>query len=140
MWLCFNKGFFSVVQSTDPEQSGKLCVRARVRSHLEDAFPKHEIFDTPRRDYPCRVFISGEELSTFLLKQSASIDYDNFKNSVKDRALHDAYTDIWGVMYEYGVDSELKDKSINRFKNAPQSHNWKSWPTGPKVIVRGQRK
>jgi len=36
---------------------------------------------------------------TFIAKRIEDIDYNNFKNSVDDRKLHDAYAKVWGDLY-----------------------------------------
>jgi hypothetical protein len=136
MWLCLNDGFFSVVRSTDPKFPDKLCVRARSREHIETVFPNHEVLDTPQRDYPCRVFVTSEELSDLMLKRIGEIDYTNFKDSVREKSLSRSYMDIWGTMYEYGVEKALQ--GTGRFYEFKK--DWNAWPSGPSVVVRGKRK
>ncbi|WP_168794464.1 hypothetical protein [Paraburkholderia aromaticivorans] len=52
----------------------------------------------PGRDYQFRAFIRRDLVSAVIAQALMEIDYGNFKNSVKDHYLHDAYAEVWGVM------------------------------------------
>ena len=97
MWICLNNAFVSAVD----DGNGDLKIRARNRSHLEMLFPGREIVTTKRTDYAYRVFVTKEEFVKVISDRIASIDYGNFKNSVKDRELHDLYADFWQLHYSY---------------------------------------
>jgi hypothetical protein len=71
-----------------------------------------------------------------MLKRIGEIDYTNFKDSVREKSLSRSYMDIWGTMYEYGVEKALQGKGrFYEFKK-----DWNAWPSGPSVVVRGKRK
>ena len=98
MWICLNNAFISAVQHRN--EPDNLMVRARRKEHLAAALPGYEIEETPRADYRYRTVISKEAFKREINSQIDMIDYDNFKNSVKDNDLHDAYSSTWGVMYQ----------------------------------------
>jgi hypothetical protein len=49
----------------------------------------------PDADYRYRVMMEPEELSQFVLKCTNDIDYDNFKNSIKDDTVHKLVYETW---------------------------------------------
>lgn len=81
--------------NTEP---GKLLVRARVAGHIEAIFPGAAVKETPTADYRYRAEIDGEEVAQAIARRIAAIDYRNFKASVRNRSLHDAYARVWAVM------------------------------------------
>ena len=97
MWICFNDAFVSIVK--DRQKKGNLLVRARKRGHLRvfGGTPAH----TPKRDYHWRVSLPRAVVAEILFIQVSSIDYDNFKDSVGDKALHDMYAIWWNDHYQY---------------------------------------
>jgi ASC-1-like (ASCH) protein len=99
MWISTNKGFISIVR--DRQNDDALLVRARRKQHLEEIFPefKSSIIETRHADYRWRVFIKEKDVMVIIARQISLIDYDNFKNSVRDEDLHDAYSEVWSVMY-----------------------------------------
>ena len=96
MWICLNNSFLSAVSDrNDPEG---LVVRARKRGHLVDAFKGHDIniIKSPvGSDYAYRIRIKRKALAAIMAEKITNIDYDNFKNSVKDVKLHDMYLKWW---------------------------------------------
>jgi hypothetical protein len=104
MWFCFNDGFISVVADRDEES--KLLVRARreqdIRNALSGYPEKVEIFTDAGADYRWRAFVDRDTFAKLVEKKIIStITYDNFKNSVKDRELHDLYSDFWNLHWAY---------------------------------------
>ena len=98
MWICLNDAFFSIVQSDkEPE---KLSVRARRKGDLERYWPSATVVELPNRDYAYRAFIPREQVASVISGALAQIDYPNFKNSVRDPALHQAYARVWGTLYD----------------------------------------
>ena len=124
MWICMSDGFVSAVQ--DHDDPSRLAVRARKREHLERLFPGHEIVTTPDRDYAARVFVSREEFAKVVAERIANIGYDNFKDSVADRRLHDLYLDFWTLHWRY--QNEAK---------APGLARQPSWGSGDPELDRG---
>ncbi len=99
MWICMNDSFFSIVNIPgDPDQ---LKVRARFEGDIEQVFgPNVRVRKTPHRDYLYRAYVDRRLVAEVLSKRIENINYPNFKDSVLDQGKHDAYSDVWGVMYE----------------------------------------
>jgi hypothetical protein len=98
MWLALNRSFISVV--ADRGNPDRLLVRARVAGHIEAVFPKAEVFTDAEADYFYRAFIGREEVAQKVSEEVRGIDYDNFKSSVPDQALHDCYVGVWRTMHK----------------------------------------
>lgn len=121
MWLMLSDGFLSVVQ---PSQSDRktfqapdgdvLMVRARAAGQIEAYFPDAVVTETPSRDYRYRAFVARAKVAEVVAQQVLSLDYGNFKNSVSDNRLHDAYADVWSVMYRYQHDAASKRRAPRR--------------------------
>jgi hypothetical protein len=99
MWICLNDGFVSVV--ADPEIPGNLLVRARSAKHLKALAPEVRITKTPKRDYGWRVSLPADIVASIIANRVVEIDYDNFKDSVKERKLHRMYEMWWGDHFRY---------------------------------------
>lgn len=98
MWICLNNAFLSVVAHRD--NPDLLLVRARVPGHIEAVFGKdYKVFTDPAADYFYRAEVPRTAVAQALAGRVEKIDYDNFKNSVKSRDLHDAYLEFWNVMF-----------------------------------------
>lgn len=98
MWICTNKGFISIVRDRNNERS--FVVRARQKEHLTAVLGEVVIIETPHADYRWRAYIYDNDLVKLISNEIHCIQYDNFKNSVKDPDLHDAYADVWSMMYQ----------------------------------------
>lgn len=108
MWVCLNNAFLSIIQPSkaDPLANGNfLLVRARRAGDIERAFVSYpvDVVEVPGRDYQFRAYIPRNIVTDTIAAHVANIDYGNFKSSVKDRALHDAYACVWGVMAQEQV-------------------------------------
>lgn len=99
MWICTNRGFISIV--ADRDDPAFLLVRARKRSHLKALFPEARIKTTKKADYRFRAQVMRREAGHVIANAIRSIDYDNFKSSVKDRELHDLYLNLWFELRDY---------------------------------------
>ncbi len=106
MWISLSDSFLSIVAFHCKPQS--LLVRARVAGDIERVFPQATITHTPKADYAYRAEVPRTEVAAALVATVDTITYDNFKNSVSDRARHDAYFACWGAMYD------LQQKKANR--------------------------
>ena len=101
MWVITNKGFYSIVLVNDtvitPDNTVDeiFAVRTRDKNHLSTAFPNKKVFAYEYSDYQFRVYLTKGEVADFMLKAVDSIDYTNFKNSIKDYSLHEFCTRIW---------------------------------------------
>lgn len=98
MWICLNNGFFSVVAPADDLNGEYLIVRARRQGDIERYFPGVKVERRPERDYLFRATVAREEVSAVIAAEIAGLDYNNFKNSVRDDRLHGAYSRVWGTM------------------------------------------
>lgn len=96
MWFCMNDAFLSVVENRDDPNT--LLVRARVKGHIERVFPAAKTFVKRTADYPHRALVSRGTVAQVMADRITEIDYDNFKDSVPENSLHDAYSRVWGVM------------------------------------------
>ncbi len=99
MWICLNTGFLSVIADKDP---AKLIVLARRKRDLLNVFGQDaKIVETKDRHYHWRVFIDRENFKAIVAGQIDAINYTNFRNSVKDKDLHEMYTEFWQIHRQY---------------------------------------
>ena len=100
MWLCLNRSFLSIVEPSDQDVNtgDMLLVRARRKGDIEAVFPAAKVEKRPERDYLFRALLPRQEVAAAIADQVRGIDYPNFKNSVKNSKLHDAYARIWSIM------------------------------------------
>lgn len=99
MWIFLNNAFLSVVaHRTRPDLA---LVRARVKGDLERVFPKAKVQRTPLADYLYRAEVDWDTLEATMRAQIEAIEYPNFKGSVREHDRHQAYADVWGVMYHW---------------------------------------
>ncbi len=103
MWVITNKGFYSIVLVNDtvttPDNTVEeiFAVRTRDKKHLSLAFPNKKVFVYDYSDYQFRVYLTKGEAADFMLNVVDSINYTNFKNSIKDYSLHEFCTRIWAL-------------------------------------------
>lgn len=106
MWICLSDSFLSIVaHRSKPDH---LMVRARRPGDITKVFPEYQEEFTPRADYLYRAVIPRGVVSEVLKSEVLMIKYDNFKNSVRDNQLHNAYADFWSIMYDF--QSRFKSK------------------------------
>ena len=106
MWICDNEGFLSIVENRNDDET--LLVRARTEKHLLSLFPDCELFTDASADYPYRAYIDRQTVADTVAIRLLMIDYDNFKASVNEVRLHDAYNDMWRVLWhEFYPEREL---------------------------------
>lgn len=79
-------------------------VRARFANDITRVFPEAEVIATPNRDYPFRAYMDPQEVILYLGGEIGNIDYAKFKPEVKEPARHNAYMDVWSVMYTWQTD------------------------------------
>jgi len=105
MWICLNTGFLSVIADKDPR---KLIVLARRRRDLLNTFGQDaNVVETIDRHYRWRVFVDRESFKAVVAGQIDAISYANFKRSVKDKDLHEMYTEFSQIHLQY----QEKDKA-----------------------------
>lgn len=88
--------FFSVVDKA--VEPGCLVVRSRRQGDLERYFPDAYVRKTLGNDYLFRAEIKREDVARVVSEYIMEIDAPNFKASVTDKHLHDAYMGVWSVM------------------------------------------
>jgi hypothetical protein len=107
MWLFTKHGFFSAVD--DRQKRAHIVLRSRDPADLKRliaAFPEvqmSEVVITPRRDYPCRVYLEHAQFKKLAFMLASDIHYDNFKNEVYKQPGQGAkrealYHDVWSTM------------------------------------------
>jgi len=100
MWVFLKDSFLSIVAHRDDPNC--LLVRARKRGDIRRVFPDAAEIHTPSADYCYRAKVPRAEVAAAVQAAALSIDYDNFKAVVPDRARHDAYFACWSTMLGWG--------------------------------------
>lgn len=96
MWIMLQGCFLSLVsKDCEPDE---LLVRARREGDIEKLWPDAKVTEYTKSDYLYRAAISKLDIALALAHEVNEIDYPNFKDSVEDEALHDAYTEVWFIM------------------------------------------
>lgn len=98
MWIMLNDAFFSIVaKDCGPDE---LMVRARRPGDIEKVFPElaGKVKAFTASDYHYRAAVKRERVALAISKAIFGIDYSNFKNSVQDDGLHNAYHRVWHAM------------------------------------------
>lgn len=97
MWIMLNDAFFSVVKKDC--RPDELLVRARRAGDIEKVFGNDvRVARNDDADYLYRARIPFRDVARAMDGELRRIDYPNFKDTVADRALHDAYLRVWGAM------------------------------------------
>lgn len=133
MWIFSTSGFFSITKansdyiSKEQVDKGLLNIRARNREDLENLKKEvpilsgKKIHEYPNADYRFRIFIWLVELKELFEYFANKIDYDNFKNEVKEtKGQKDKcsyYASVWSVMnrYQYKDDPEPTHGQMGMF-------------------------
>jgi hypothetical protein len=96
MWICLNNSFLSIVhKNCEPDQ---VLVRARRPNDIERIFPDAKVDRDINADYLYRATISRLDVALAIAHEVNNIEYPNFKESIEDELLHDAYIDVWCTM------------------------------------------
>lgn len=96
MWIMLSDCFFSIVhKDCAPDE---LLVRARRPGDIEKLFPKAKVERDDLADYLFRARVGRDQIALAIAREIGRINYANFKNSVKDDKLHDAYSLCWVAM------------------------------------------
>lgn len=96
MWIMLNDCFFSIVYKDCARD--ELMVRARRPGDIEKVFPGTSVTEYTASDYHYRAAIKKEAIKVAMIGEIDRITYSNFKSSVDDRPLHDAYLKVWSAM------------------------------------------
>lgn len=97
MWICLNDAFLSIVSKDCPPDC--LLVRARRKGDIERTFPGFEVRESVGTDYRYRAVVPRRVVADTIAERLETVDYGNFKDSVADEDLHQAYMRVWSVMY-----------------------------------------
>jgi hypothetical protein len=76
----------------------ELMVRARRPGDIEKLFPDAVVTEYTASDYHYRAAVKKTAIKAALANEVDRINYDNFKSSVDDDPLHNAYTRVWTAM------------------------------------------
>jgi hypothetical protein len=119
MWLMLPTGALSIVQRRNAPKGDErtLQVRSRrkawiesFRAYLPEMGPT---LHTPVRDYEYRAYAAPEDVARAVARAVLAVDYPNFKSATLTayhgladpsarHQLHDAYSDIWAVLWRAG--------------------------------------
>jgi hypothetical protein len=98
MWIMLSDCFYSIVaKDCGPNE---LLIRARRKGDIEKCFPDAKVIMNTSGDYLYRAIAPRDEVAAAIGAKIRDIDYPNFKDSVQDQALHDAYVAVWFEMAE----------------------------------------
>jgi hypothetical protein len=94
MWICLNDAYLSIVAHRD--KPDHLLVRGRRNGDIEKLFPTARVQVTPEADYRYRTVLPRQGVARVIGEYLVEgLDYSNFKASVRDDSLHDAYLRVW---------------------------------------------
>jgi hypothetical protein len=100
MWIFLNDSFLSIV--ADRERPDGLRVRARIAGDIERVFPHAKVEDRGgTADYRFCAVLPRRTVGLLLCGAVRTIDYPNFKESVKDPDRHRVYANVWAVMRQF---------------------------------------
>jgi hypothetical protein len=109
MWIMTNFGAFSTTlrdpKIVDVGDDRLLQVRARSAKHLRALKNKYmpnasKIVRLTFCDYEFRIYCTHAEWAAAVAHMVHDINYRNFKDTVVDDDLHDAYLRVWSVLYD----------------------------------------
>ena len=119
MWIFLYDSFLSVVQANDDPDF--LMVRARLRGDIERVFPEAVVSEDRARDYRFRAKLPRViVVASIEAEITASITYDNFKNSVKNARRHSAYLAVWKTMLHEQLFEERAEAERKPIPPAPK--------------------
>lgn len=101
MWVFLNTAFLSIVQ--DRDDPSRLLVRSRFAGDIERAFAALEnldVFEMADSDYRYRAFVPRQAVADRMAQAAQEVDYDNFKNSIREPKRVHAAHDIWEAWLE----------------------------------------
>lgn len=101
MWTMTTIGFFSAVQHRDDPDD--VLVRARCKEDIDalaELIPGTEPWEDLKADYRWRLRCSKMQWAETVAFLALSVDYDNFKSAVESEKHHEAYSEVWGVLWQ----------------------------------------
>ena len=88
--------FFSIVAKDCARD--ELLVRARRPGDIKKVFPNAKVQRSNNTDYLFRARIKRSAVEKAMIGELNRITYPNFKDSVTEPDLHNAYLRVWNVM------------------------------------------
>lgn len=76
----------------------ELMARSRRQGDIEKLFPDAKVTRYTKSDYLFRAAVKKADVKAALCAEVDRIVYNNFKASVRDAKLHNAYNRVWSVM------------------------------------------
>ena len=120
MWIMLYDCFFSIVKRDCADD--ELMVRARRKGDIEKIWKNTKVTRYTKSDYLYRAAIKKVDVVAAISTEIEDIDYDNFKNAVKDIPYHRALNHIWtelSMLQELppysGYSKELKTREEVRY-------------------------
>jgi hypothetical protein len=77
---------------------GRITSQSAPEGRYRTDVPSAKVTEDTETDYLYRAVIHKPEVMEKIGTMIDGIDYPNFRDSVKDRELHDAYLDVWAAM------------------------------------------
>jgi hypothetical protein len=97
MWIFLSDSFLSIVDKGG--DGSTLLVRSRIAGDIERVFPQAKVIEGGGTDYRFRARIDRDEVALRMAEAVRSINYPNFKSTVRDPQRHDALMGVWRIMY-----------------------------------------
>lgn len=118
MWIFLTDAFFSIVE--DKQNATRFVVRARIKEDLPRVFglsPKAVEVDGGT-DYKYRAYLSKDFVIKKITEEMESIDYTNFKSEVTEKDRSEAYSKVWGVLFNWQEKKNpLKEKWYTKYRD-----------------------
>jgi len=109
MWIFTSDEFLSVVRHRDKPDS--LMIRYRSREQAEACTLPGDVSITQLADYIARKTVKETDFVDWMINKTASLQYDNYKNSTADTLMHKApLMRVWDTMYQWQNESEYGDE------------------------------
>jgi hypothetical protein len=132
-----NDAFLSVVNKGDKPNT--LRVRARVRGDIERVFPDADVWNNKDADYAFAADVDRDLVSKTIAERIDNIEYNNFKNSVKEHDRHIVYLKVWSVLHDFQIDRLFPIRRQTTFHeeyDAQSDYDGVSINTGKKTKVK----
>jgi hypothetical protein len=121
-----NDAFFSIVSKGCARD--EVLVRARREGDIEKLFADVKVERATNTDYAFRAVVKRSVVADVLTGEVHRINYGNFKDSVSDTPLHNAYSRVWSTMSSL----QATPPYGNRFAFGEAWHDWPDEKKAPK--------
>lgn len=149
MWICITDGFMSATKrktnTIDPGDDRDMQVRARDAAHLETlrrvmaaaGQTLGETLTSTKADYQYRAFCTQGALAVGMAALTYEIDYTNFKDTVRENRLHNAYMHVWDAVLDAFPEGSIYG-SYRRGPATPPAATGRKRRTKRRVTRRGR--